>query len=136
MARLLQAAIEVADKAFMPEQQAKKDYLIAGQNHMLEYSKKGELEDMYSLFQAFTQKQEILTLLNHSLEAQGIQIFIGKEAGYTALDECSIVTTSYAVDGQLVGSLGVIGPTRMPYNKVISAVDITAKLLSAALNQD
>jgi len=135
MARLLQAAIEVADKAFIPEQDAKKDYMMAGQNNLLGYTKKGELEGLYALFQAFTQKQEILNLLNHSLEAEGIQIFIGRESGHTAFDECSIITTSYAVDGQLIGSLGVIGPTRMPYNKVISAVDVTAKLLSAALNQ-
>jgi heat-inducible transcriptional repressor len=136
MTRLLQAAIEVADKAFMPEQDNGKDYMMAGQNNLLGYTKKGELEGMYSLFQAFTEKQEILSLLNHSLDAEGIQIFIGRESGHIAFDECSIVTTSYAVDGQLIGSLGVIGPTRMPYNKVISAVDITAKLLSAALNQD
>ncbi len=136
MARLLQAAIEVADKAFIPEQAENKDYVMAGQNNLLNYTKRGELENVYALFQAFTQKQEILNLLNHSLDAEGIQIFIGRESGHVAFDECSIVTTSYAVDGQLIGSLGVIGPTRMPYNKVISAVDITAKLLSAALNQD
>lgn len=136
MARLLQAAIDVADKAFVPEQAEDKDYVMAGQNNILNYTKRGELENVYALFQAFTQKQEILNLLNHSLDAEGIQIFIGRESGHVAFDECSIVTTSYAVDGQLIGSLGVIGPTRMPYNKVISAVDITAKLLSAALNQD
>jgi heat-inducible transcriptional repressor len=136
MARLLQAAIEVADKAFVQEQSATTDYMMAGQNNLLGYTKRGELENVYALFQAFTEKQEILNLLNHSLDADGIQIFIGRESGHIAFDECSIVTTSYAVDGQLIGSLGVIGPTRMPYNKVISAVDITAKLLSAALNQD
>jgi heat-inducible transcriptional repressor len=64
-----------------------------------------------------------------------MQIFIGKESGYEIFGECSIITTSYAVDGQLVGSLGVIGPQRMPYERVIAAVDVTAKLLSAALNQ-
>ncbi len=131
MNELLQAAIEVA---VQPEE-ASKDYVMAGQNHLLNFSRKGELERVYSLFEAFTEKQEILNLLNHSLEAEGIQIFIGKESGYEAFDECSIVTTSYAVDGQLIGSLGVIGPTRMPYERVISAVDVTAKLLSAALNQ-
>jgi heat-inducible transcriptional repressor len=134
MAGLLQTAMEVADKAFISEDD-KKDYVMAGQNNLLGYTKKEELERLYSLFQAFTQKQEILNLLDHSLEAEGIQIFIGRESGYEAFDNCSIVTTSYAVDGQLIGSLGVIGPTRMPYDRVISAVDVTAKLLSAALNQ-
>lgn len=87
------------------------------------------------LFDAINQKQDILNLLDHALEAEGVQIFIGKESGYEAFDDCSIITTSYAVDGQLIGSLGVIGPTRMPYERVIAAVDVTAKLLSAALNQ-
>ncbi len=135
MTILLQTAIEVANKAFMPAEDEREDYVIAGQNNLLNYTKKDELERLYAVFEAFTQKQEILNLLNHAIEAEGIQIFIGGEAGYSAFDNCSIITTSYAVDGQLVGSLGVIGPTRMPYDKVISAVDVTAKLLSAALNQ-
>jgi heat-inducible transcriptional repressor len=135
MARLLQTAIEMADKTFTPDEQ-NKDYVMAGQNNLLSYTNRGELERLTALFEAFTQKQEILGLLNHSLEAEGIQIFIGKESGYEAFDNCSIVTTTYAVDGQLIGSLGVIGPTRMPYDRVISAVDVTAKLLSAALNHN
>jgi heat-inducible transcriptional repressor len=132
MAALLKAAIEVADNAVDDKN---KDYVMAGQNDLLSGAKKGELENLYNLFQAFTQKQEILNLLNHSMEAEGIQIFIGGESGYEAFDDCSIVTTTYAVDGQLIGSLGVIGPVRMPYERVISAVDVTSKLLSAALNQ-
>jgi heat-inducible transcriptional repressor len=132
MAALLKAAMEVADHAVDDKN---KDYVMAGQNDLLSGAKKGELENLYNLFQAFTQKQEILNLLNHSMEAEGIQIFIGGESGYEAFDDCSIVTTSYAVDGQLIGSLGVIGPVRMPYERVISAVDVTSKLLSAALNQ-
>jgi heat-inducible transcriptional repressor len=132
MGSLLKAAIEVADNAGDDEQ---KDYVMAGQNDLLSGAKKGDLENLYNVFQAFTQKQEILNLLNHSMEAEGIQIFIGGESGYEAFDDCSIVTTSYAVDGQLIGSLGVIGPQRMPYERVISAVDVTSRLLSAALNQ-
>jgi heat-inducible transcriptional repressor len=132
MAALLKAAIEVADNSIEEEN---KDYVMAGQNNLLNYTKRGELENLYNVFQAFTQKQEILNLLNHSMDAEGIQIFIGGESGYEVFDDCSIVTTSYAVDGQLIGSLGVIGPTRMPYERVIAAVDVTSKLLSAALNQ-
>lgn len=134
MARLLQAAMEMASTVF-GEQERPKDYVMAGQDKLLAHANRDELERVYSLFVAFTQKQEILNLLDHSLEAEGIQIFIGRESGSEALDNCSIVTTSYAVDGQLIGSLGVIGSTRMPYDRVISAVDVTAKLLSAALNQ-
>jgi len=133
MNQLLKTAIEMTDKAV---DESNKDYVIAGQNNLLSYTKETNLEALRTLFDAFTQKQEILNLLDYALDAEGVQIFIGKESGYDAFDGCSIVTTSYAVDGQLVGSLGVIGPTRMPYDRVISAVDITAKLLSAALNQD
>jgi heat-inducible transcriptional repressor len=128
MEQLLQAAVDVGNKAFVSEQE-KKDYILAGQNNLI------NIENWRSLFDAFTQKQEILNLLEHALEAEGMQIFIGKESGYEIFGECSIITTSYAVDGQLVGSLGVIGPQRMPYERVIAAVDVTAKLLSAALNQ-
>lgn len=136
MARLLQAAIDVGNKAFVSTEEENKDYILAGQNNLLNYTQHTvDFERWRVLFNAFTQKQEILNLLEHALEAEGIQIFIGKESGYEVFDECSIVTTSYSVDGQFVGSLGVIGPVRMPYERVISAVDITAKLLSAALNQ-
>lgn len=135
LANLMQAAVDVADNAFSTPEQTDKDYVIAGQNNLFHYSKETNLQRLRSLFDAFTQKQQILNLLDNALKAEGIQIFIGKESCYEPFDECSIVTTSYAVDGQLVGSLGVIGPTRMPYDRVISAVDVTAKLLSAALNQ-
>lgn len=134
MASLLQAAMDVGNKAFETKEEESKDYIIAGQNNLLNYSPV-DFERWRVLFNAITQKQEILNLLEHALEAEGVQIFIGKESGYEALGDCSIVTASYAVNGQLLGSLGVIGPTRMHYERVISAVDITAKLLSAALNQ-
>jgi heat-inducible transcriptional repressor len=133
---LIQAAIDVGNKAFNTLEEATKDYIMAGQNHLLNCTQsEANLDRMRILFDAFTEKQEILNLLDHALEAEGIQIFIGRESGYEALDDCSIVTAAYSVDGQLVGSLGVIGLTRMPYDRVISAVDVTAKLLSAALNQ-
>lgn len=128
IAQLLEAALIIADETH-------KDYMMAGQNHLLSYTKNSNVERLKALFEAFTQKQEILNLLDQALAVDGIQIFIGRESGYEAFDECSIVTASYSVEGQIVGSLGVIGPTRMPYDRVISAVNVTAKLLSAALNQ-
>jgi heat-inducible transcriptional repressor len=74
-----------------------------------------------------------MQLLDLSHRAEGVKIFIGGESGLAPLDECSVVTAPYAVDGQVVGSVGVIGPTRMAYERVIPIVDITAKLLSSAL---
>lgn len=136
MAKLLKAVVEVAEKAIAVPKEDNKQYVIAGENHLLRSAKReDDLDRLSVLFNAFTQKQEILNLLDQALEADGVQIFIGNESGYETFNNCSIVTSSYSVDGRLVGSLGVIGPTRMPYDKVITAVDITAKLLSAALNQ-
>ena len=77
----------------------------------------------------------IYTKLDVSTRAQGVQIFIGGESGIAPLDECSVVTAPYEVDGVVVGTVGVIGPTRMAYERVIPIVDITAKLLSSALSQ-
>jgi heat-inducible transcriptional repressor len=135
MAQLLQAAVDVGKKAFTTDEQ-NKDYIMAGQNNLLNYKNKTiDPAQCRALFDMLTQKQEILNLLEHALQAEGVQIFIGKESGYEILGDCSIVTTSYSIDGQLVGSLGVVGPSRMQYERVISAVDVTAKLLSHALNQ-
>ena len=71
--------------------------------------------------------------LSTSLSSEGIQLFIGHESGYEILDDCSVVTSAYHIDGEQVGVLGVVGPTRMPYQRIIPAVDVTARLLSAAL---
>ena len=82
----------------------------------------------------FEQKTSLLQLLDISSRAQGVQIFIGGESGIAPLDECSVVTAPYEVDGQVIGTVGVIGPTRMAYERVIPIVAITAKLLSSALS--
>jgi len=132
---LIQTTLDVANKAFVVTREKDKDCIIAGQTNLLQYSSEANLSRLRHLFEAFTQKQEMLDLLGQSIEAEKVQIFIGKESGYEVLDDWSVVSMSYAVDGQLVGSLGVIGPIRMPYERVISAVDVTSKLLSAVLNQ-
>jgi heat-inducible transcriptional repressor len=91
------------------------------------------MERLRRLFDAFTEKHEILHLLDKCMQAEGVQIFIGEESGYRLLDDCSLVTAPYEIDDQVVGVLGVIGPTRMAYGRVIPIVDITARLLGAAL---
>ena len=88
---------------------------------------------MRGLFKAFSLKGDILHLLDRCLAGEGVQLFIGEESGYELLDECSLVISPYRVDGQLVGVLGVVGPTRMAYNHVIPVVDATARLLSTVL---
>ena len=86
------------------------------------------------LFEAFNAQREILHLLDRSIVAEGVQIFIGEESGYRILDDCSVVTAPYSSDNGALGVIGVIGPTRMAYERVIPIVDITAKLLSSALS--
>jgi heat-inducible transcriptional repressor len=111
------------------------DVLIAGQTNLLDFEELANMERLKSLFQAFTEKRQILDLLDRCIEADGVQIFIGQESGFELLDDCSLVTTTYRVEDQILGVLGVIGPTRMDYQRVIPVVDVTAKLLAAALRQ-
>jgi heat-inducible transcriptional repressor len=111
------------------------DCVIAGQTNLMEFGELANMERLKHLFDAFNQKREILHILDRCIEADGVQIFIGEESGYDLLDECSLVTTAYRVDDQVVGVLGVIGPTRMDYQRVIPIVDVTARLLAAALRQ-
>ena len=85
------------------------------------------------LFDAFKTKRDLLDLLDRSMKADGISVFIGEESGFSSLGECSVIASPYEVKGKTLGTLGVIGPTRMDYNDVISVVDITSKLLSQAL---
>jgi heat-inducible transcriptional repressor len=92
----------------------------------------GSLKKLFGLFE---QKTQLLDLLDVSQGAEGVKIFIGGESELVPLDECSVVTAPYEVDGQIVGTVGVIGPTRMAYERVIPIVDVTAKLLSSALSQ-
>jgi heat-inducible transcriptional repressor len=128
---LMVATLEVAEKAF--EQEEAGDYVMAGQENLVEISPGQPLEDIRNLFKAFSLKGDILHLLDRCLEGDGVQLFIGQESGYELLDECSVVISPYRVDGQLLGVLGVIGPTRMAYQRVIPVVDATARLLSAVL---
>lgn len=118
------------------EQDKNKDgVIIAGERNLLNIDElTSNVAKLRKLFDAFEQRTSLMQLLDISQKAEGVQIFIGGESGYSPLDECSMVTSPYEVDGQVVGTLGVIGPTRMAYERVIPIVDITAKLLSNALS--
>lgn len=134
MDRMMAAAIEMAEKALVTERD-QDEMVVAGQTNLMEYVDLRDVEKLRHLFEAFNRKRDILHLLDQSLKARGVQIFIGEESGYDVLGGCSIVISPYQVDGQRLGVLGIIGPTRMPYERVIPLVDVTARLLSAALNQ-
>jgi heat-inducible transcriptional repressor len=128
-------AIHLAERAMAEPVATKKvEYVIAGETNLMGFAELSNVERLKRLFEAFNQQRDILHLLDQSLRAEGVQIFIGQESGYTILDDCSVVTAPYTLDKEVVGVLGVIGPTRMAYERVIPIVDITAKLLGSALN--
>jgi heat-inducible transcriptional repressor len=125
-------ALEMAGEV-LSASEAKEDYVIAGQTNLMEFAELASLVQLRKLFDAFTEKREILHLLDQFQHADGVQIFIGEESGYQLLNGCSVVTAPYQINEKMVGVLGVIGPTRMDYQRVIPVVDVTAKILGAAL---
>jgi heat-inducible transcriptional repressor len=132
MNRLMTAALDASSKAV----DSNKDGVVfSGERNLLQVDELStNVTSLRKLFEIFERRSSLMQLLDNSQRATGIQIFIGGESGYLALDECSMITASYEADGQVVGTLGVIGPTRMSYERVIPIVDVTAKLLSNALN--
>jgi len=134
MNQLMQDAIRVARKVFDQEPEEKVEYVIAGETNLMDFAELSNVDRLRRLFEAFNEKHDILRLLDSCLRADGIQIFIGQESGYRILDDVSVVTAPYMQGSQIVGVLGIIGPTRMAYERVIPLVDVTAKLLGSALN--
>jgi heat-inducible transcriptional repressor len=132
--QLMLDAIRVAQQMVSEDAQAGPEYVIAGETNLMEFAELSNVDKLRRLFDAFTAKRDILHLLDQSLRADGVQIFIGHESGYQILDDFSLVAAPYMLDQQTVGVLGVIGPTRMAYERVIPIVDITARLLGSALN--
>jgi heat-inducible transcriptional repressor len=136
MNQMMQDAIAVAAKVFDPAAgSGKLEYVMAGETNLMGVGELSSVEKLRRLFEAFNEKRDILNLLDQSLRAEGVQIFIGQESGYQILDNCSVVTAPYSADNEVIGVLGVIGPTRMAYERVIPIVDLSAKLLGAALTR-
>ncbi len=132
MSELMSAAITAGQDAI--SETSASSYVLSGERNLLEVEDlSSNMARLRDLFRLFEHKTGLLQLLEVSRDAQGVQIFIGGESGIASLDDCTVVTAPYKVDGQVVGSLGVIGPTRMAYERVIPIVDITARLLSSAL---
>jgi len=134
MNQIMLDAIAVAQQVFDAGSEDKVEYVIKGETNLMGVAELTNVEKLRRLFEAFNEKRDFLHLLDQSLKAEGVQIFIGHESGYRILDDCSVVTAPYGDRDAVVGVLGVIGPTRMAYERVIPIVDMTAKLLGAALN--
>ncbi len=134
MNKQMEQMIKVAGRVFDNDSNEEEDVIVAGQTNLMNFSELSDVESLRDLFEAFNQKRDMYHVLERCITAEGVQIFIGQESGYNVLDMCSLVTSPYEVDGEVVGILGVVGPTRMAYDRVVPVVDVTSKLLSAALN--
>ena len=132
MTTLMTAALEAGTEVIS---EAQDQYVITGEGKLLNvHDLSSNMDQLRKLFAIFEQKTALMQLLAIGQRGEGVQIFIGGESGAMPLDECSVVTAPYEVNGQVIGTVGVIGPTRMAYDRVIPIVDITAKLLSSALS--
>lgn len=109
------------------------EYIVAGQRRLMDFHELSDIKKLRQLFDAFKEKQQLLELLDKSMSTDGIQIFIGEESGYQMFDNCTLITSPYTTEDGAIGVLGVIGPTRIAYQKVIPIVEIIAKLLGKSL---
>ncbi|MBI3102763.1 MAG: heat-inducible transcriptional repressor HrcA [Burkholderiales bacterium] len=133
IAALMRAAVNVSSEAL---NEAQEEVVFAGESKLLAVSEfSRDMGNLRRAFELFEQKTQILRLLDVSSQAQGVRIFIGGESQVVPFEDLSVVSAPYEVDGQVVGTLGVIGPTRMPYDKMIQIVDITSRLVSNALSR-
>lgn len=132
IASLMQAAVNVGTEAMSETQD---DVVIAGERNLLSITDfSSDMSQLRRAFDLFEQKAQLMRLLDIAGQAEGVRIFIGGESHVVPFEELSVVSAPYEVDGQVVGTLGVIGPTRMPYDRMIQIVDITSRMVSNALS--
>ncbi len=129
---MMRSAVTMARQAMVAPASGP-DYVVSGEAHLVEQASAGDFDRLRDLFQAFQGKRDILHLMDRCIAAEGVQIFIGEESGYEVLDDYSVITAPYRSGQQTIGVLGIIGPTRMAYDRVIPVVDLTARMLGAAL---
>jgi heat-inducible transcriptional repressor len=130
----MEAALELASAAIDTQEQSE-NVMVTGEASLLNQASPEDMQKLRELFDAFERKRDLLELLERCSRADGIQIFIGEEAGFDVFGDFSVITAPYAQGSQSLGVLGVIGPTRMAYERVIPIVDVTARMLSAALSR-
>jgi len=136
MQQAMRTAMAMARQMFTDDREEGPELVVSGESNLLDVPELGDVRKLRLLFNAFNTKRDLLHLLDQCLRSSGVQIFIGDESGYQALEECSVIAAPYRVDGRIVGMLGVVGPTRMPYERVIPLVDVTARLLGGALSAE
>lgn len=134
MDSLMQTVIDVASRSFTASDDG--ECVVSGQSNLLDMVDHQGVDQLKALFEAFQYKRDLVNLMDSCLNARGVQIFIGHESGYEMLNECSVISSPYGADGDVLGVLAVIGPTRIPYQQLIPVVDLTAKILSSALKSE
>jgi len=132
---LLERSLSLAERALEPDED--ESFMLAGQTNLMtpELGQAADLERLRELFDSFSDRRAVLELLARCEQAEGAQVFIGRESGAEAWREYSLVAAPYSLDGEVVGVLGVIGPTRMAYDRVIALVDATAQLVGSTMQQ-
>ena len=125
--------VAIAQSALEGPARQGSEFVLAGETKLMDFAELSDVDTLRRLFEAFSEKRLILELLDRSIDADGVQVFIGEESGYDILDDCSVVTAPYHLDDDTIGVLGVIGPTRMAYDRVVPIVDLTARLLQSAM---
>lgn len=132
MQKGLRLAAKVAEQMFSSDRE--QGVVVSGEANLMDVPEMEDVRKLRKVFDIFSTKRDLLDLLDRSMKAGGINIFIGKESGYEGLDDCSVVTAPYSVEDQIVGTIGVVGPTRMAYDRIIPVVDITARLIGKILS--
>ncbi|MBE9560309.1 MAG: heat-inducible transcription repressor HrcA [Proteobacteria bacterium] len=130
---VMKTVVEVADKALSDDEIVQPEFIVQGEKNLVRYNDNTDREQLQHLFEIFDRKREMLGLFDRCVHSDGVKIFIGHEAGFEGFGDCSVITAPYSIGENAVGVLGVIGPARMNYDKVIPVVDITAKILGDAL---
>lgn len=132
MDKLMQTVAEVTEKAFDDDEND--DFVMTGQTNLMTFAELSNIEKLRDLFVVFNEKRDILHLLEQALKTRNMQIFIGEECGNKVFCDCTVITSPYVVEDKVIGVIGIIGPTRMHYERIIPIINLTAKLLGSALN--
>ncbi len=133
---VMKTVIDVAGKALSDDGSDEPEFIVQGEKNLVRYNDNTDREQLQHLFEIFDRKREMLGLFDRCVHEQGVKIFIGHEAGFEGFGDCSVITAPYSVSGKAIGVLGVIGPARMNYDRVIPVVDMTARLLGEALGDN
>jgi len=135
MESALTVAVELSEGAFGEQRGVPENMLVSGQTRLMGVQDLSDMDRLRELFEAFARKRELVQLMERCIHAKGVRLFIGEESGMAPLGQCSVVTAPYGAEGQVLGVLGVIGPTRMDYDRVIPLVQATANALGAAIGR-